>query len=193
VDRKENKKSSGSWVFCLTGIFVIVAILVFTFAIVRIQEKKNDVSFETTASELNEAPVTKLGEFRVVRVIDGDGLIIIGSDEIELSVRLAGIDAPEMNQPFGIESKEALERLIENQLITIDEPKKGKYGRYVANVFSDGAWINKEIVASGYAWYDRINSNDNALLAAEEEARKNDLGLWGTKNPVAPWEWRSNN
>jgi hypothetical protein len=46
VYRKENKKSNGSWVFWLTGLFVILAIFVFTVAIIRIQDKKSDISFE---------------------------------------------------------------------------------------------------------------------------------------------------
>jgi endonuclease YncB( thermonuclease family) len=193
VDIKENKKSNGSWVFWLTGIFVIMAIFVFTVAIMRIQEKKSDASFEVTNRNLNENPIPELGKFRVVRIIDGDGLIIIGSDEIELNIRLAGIDAPEINQPFGIESKESLETLIGNRLITMDDPKKGKYGRYIANVFVEEVWINREMVATGYAWYDKINSSDYSLQLVEKEARGKALGIWRTVNPIPPWEWRSEN
>ena len=193
MDRKENKKSNGSWVFWLTGIFVILAIIVFTFAIARIQEKKSDASLVFKSDSLAENPMPRPGEFRVVRVIDGDGLIIIGMDEIELSIRLAGIDAPEINQPFGIESKESLEALIGNRLITMDDPKKGKYGRYIANVLVEKVWINREMVANGYAWYDKINSSDYSLQLVEKEAKEKALGIWRTANPIPPWEWRSNN
>jgi micrococcal nuclease len=193
VERKENKKSNGSWVFWLTGIFVILAIIVFTFALIRIQDKKSDISFEVTNRNLNENPIPELRKFRVVRIIDGDGLIIIGSDEIEINIRLAGIDAPEINQPFGIESKESLEALIGNRLITMDDPKKGKYGRYIANVFVEEVWINREMVEKGYAWYDKINSSDYSLQLAEKEAREKALGIWRTANPIPPWEWRSEN
>jgi micrococcal nuclease len=193
VERKENKKSNGSWVFWLTGIFVILAIIVFTFALIHIQDKKSDISFEVTNRNLNENPIPELRKFRVVRIIDGDGLIIIGSDEIEINIRLAGIDAPEINQPFGIESKESLEALIGNRLITMDDPKKGKYGRYIANVFVEEVWINREMVEKGYAWYDKINSSDYSLQLAEKEAREKALGIWRTANPIPPWEWRSEN
>jgi len=193
VNKKISKSNNNSWVFWLTGIFVILAIIVFTFALIRIQDKKSDISFEVTNRNLNENPIPELRKFRVVRIIDGDGLIIIGSDEIEINIRLAGIDAPEINQPFGIESKESLEALIGNRLITMDDPKKGKYGRYIANVFVEEVWINREMVEKGYAWYDKINSSDYSLQLAEKEAREKALGIWRTANPIPPWEWRSEN
>jgi len=45
---------------------------------------------------------------RVVGVHDGDTLTALTDDKRQLKVRLHGIDAPELGQPFGQASKRAL-------------------------------------------------------------------------------------
>ena len=58
------------------------------------------------------------GQFKVVRVYDGDTLKATGHD-IDIKVRLVGIDAPELKrgkhkpgQPFGQKAKRFLSRLV---------------------------------------------------------------------------------
>lgn len=43
---------------------------------------------------------------RIVRVLDGDTVEILGEGNQLKRVRLAGIDAPEKNQPFGQRSRQ---------------------------------------------------------------------------------------
>ena len=45
---------------------------------------------------------------RVVKITDGDTLVVLDNSMTQHKVRLSGIDAPESNQPFGQRSKEAL-------------------------------------------------------------------------------------
>lgn len=49
----------------------------------------------------------------VVRVVDGDSLWCVdgNSPDIEFEVRLFGVDAPELDQPYGTEAREHLEVL----------------------------------------------------------------------------------
>jgi len=47
-------------------------------------------------------------------------------------------------------------------------------------------------IINGYKWHFKQYSSDQEYAAAEEYARKNMIGLWGSPNPVAPWEWRKN-
>src|ERR1035438_2695269 len=49
---------------------------------------------------------------RVVRVLDGDTVSVLTPEKEEVRVRLAEIDAPEKNQPFGMNSKKMLSDLI---------------------------------------------------------------------------------
>lgn len=45
---------------------------------------------------------------RVVRVIDGDTVVVLTAPATEVRIRLAGIDAPEKGQPFGQRSRQFL-------------------------------------------------------------------------------------
>ena len=57
----------------------------------------------------------------VVSVTDGDTVHVIPEGETEpLKVRLGGIDAPEMNQPYGEESKNLLTILALGRSLTLD-------------------------------------------------------------------------
>lgn len=95
-------------------------------------------------------------EATVLRVIDGDtvrvrvdlGLRI----STEITVRLLGINAPELNTDAGKQSREYL-RLIEDQQIVLKTHKnpKDKYGRWLGEIFCNGENINSLMVVMGYA------------------------------------------
>ncbi len=51
-------------------------------------------------------------EGKVVKVIDGDTIIISLDSKKRLLVHLVGIDAPALNQPFGREAQQFLERSV---------------------------------------------------------------------------------
>ena len=48
---------------------------------------------------------------RVVGVHDGDTLTLLVEGNRQIKVRLAGIDAPELSQPYGQKAKQALSNL----------------------------------------------------------------------------------
>ena len=80
-----------------------------------------------------------------------------------LKIRLYGIDAPELRGKTLVkarESRDFLRSKVLNKSIIIQtiRDKKGKYGRYLANIWSedqDGSWrsINDLMVSEGYAIY----------------------------------------
>ena len=49
---------------------------------------------------------------KVVKITDGDTLVVLDASRQQHKIRLAGIDAPETKQPFGKRSKEALSALV---------------------------------------------------------------------------------
>ena len=51
-------------------------------------------------------------QVKVVGVSDGDTFTAINRDNLQLKIRVYGIDAPEKKQAFGNKSKEALSNLI---------------------------------------------------------------------------------
>ena len=68
------------------------------------------------------------GQFKVTHVYDGDTLIAEGHD-IEIKVRLAGIDAPEtpMREPYAAKAKRYLAKMILNKTVDIQGLWVGAY------------------------------------------------------------------
>jgi len=99
---------------------------------------------------------------RVLSVVDGDTLhaeVDLGFDvRVRMTIRLFGINAPEMKTPAGPVAKSALiDRLIstdgsfaEVTLFTIKD-KKEKYGRYLGTIVRNGINLNEWLVENGYA------------------------------------------
>ena len=140
---------------------------------------------------------------KVLRVVDGDTVHVVNKAGKKFKVRLTGIDAPEQNQPYGLASTYHLRGLLLNKFVLLEsKPKKGKpysvdrYKRVLAKIVLDGRDINLSQVLSGYAWHfkryqnQQSRSDREAYSKAEFYAEENELGLWGEKNPIAPWKWR---
>ena len=112
-----------------------------------------------------------------------------------VNVRLAYVDAPEHDQPWGPESKKALAQLVRGGEVRFRLLYRDRYARAVAVVSSAGMVVNDQLVRQGHAWvYSRyvpkpLRARYGAL---EREARGANRGLWGTETqPVAPWDWRA--
>ena len=56
---------------------------------------------------------------RVVRVIDGDTLVVLDASKTQQKIRLQGIDATERKQAFGTTSKEHLSDLVAGQVVVV--------------------------------------------------------------------------
>lgn len=80
-------------------------------------------------------------------VIDGDTIVI---DKVHL--RLAGIDAPELDHPWGQRSKWKLVELCKGRIITAHVRPELSYDRMVAQCFlPDGRDLSAEMVKCGMA------------------------------------------
>lgn len=82
------------------------------------------------------------------RVVDGDTIVIRGQ-----SIRLAGIDAPELNHPYGQQAKWALVALCKGQSVRAEVIDGAtSYERLVARcVLPDGRDLAAEMVRQGLA------------------------------------------
>jgi micrococcal nuclease len=89
---------------------------------------------------------------KILRVIDGDTVeaeVDLGFNiKMNMKLRLAGINAPEMTTPEGKESKVALVTMIEGKTVTVlsQKDKQEKYGRYLATILCDRISINEWLV-----------------------------------------------
>tara|TARA_R110002124_G_scaffold268718_1_gene436490 strand:+ start:768 stop:1124 length:357 start_codon:yes stop_codon:yes gene_type:complete len=80
-------------------------------------------------------------------VIDGDTIIVS-----KIKVRLAGIDAPELDQPWGQKSKWEMVRLCKGQAIRVELTGETSYDRLVGTCYlPDGTDLGAEIIKSGLA------------------------------------------
>lgn len=128
----------------------------------------------------------------VVKVHDGDTITVL-SQNTSQRLRLAGIDCPESDQPYGAEATETTKTLALNIEVTVTPITTDRFGRTVAEVtLQDGRSLAHELVKTGACWWFRKYApNDVELKRLEIEARKQGLGLWATESPMSPWEWRA--
>ena len=147
---------------------------------------------------------------KVVKIADGDTVTIVDDSGKKHRIRLAGIDAPEKNQPYGDISTQGLNILVSGRIVTIEYEKRDRYKRIIGKVLVDPSGevfcmaldcVKKidaglEQIKKGLAWHykkyqgEQSVEDRGAYGEAEVEAKVNGLGLWKDDKPMAPWEWR---
>lgn len=112
-----------------------------------------------------KAFVPNISYGKVIKVYDGDTCTIackLYNEDTEkqlyrFSVRLNGIDSPEMNsrneneQKSAHRSQEALSNLILGKIVTLQNVSSEKYGRVLADVYLNDLHINQWMLDNGYA------------------------------------------
>ncbi len=142
-------------------------------------------------------PATVAIRGRVVRVHDGDSLLLRIEGEGVHGVRIAGIDAPEKGQPYADVSRRALLAQLDDREIRVEVVKTDFFGRLVGRVFVEGRDAGLAQLRAGLAWHFRRYDADLApaqrrrYAEAERQARLRRLGLWREAAPVPPWEYRA--
>lgn len=125
---------------------------------------------------------------RVTHVSDGDSFVIATGER----VRMIGINAPELADEFGRESKAHLARLIVGKTVTLERDPQNEdrdvHGRLLRFVTVDGTDINRQMIADGYASaflrYPFSEDKQQAYREAEQAARASRLGFWGAQKEV---------
>lgn len=128
----------------------------------------------------------------VSSVHDGDTITVGGE-----SVRLASIDAPELDQAHGPSSRALLVAAVLGQSVTVTYAQKDRYDRLVGTVFKpDCSQVNLNLVLDGAAWYYEAYQCEidlrqrQAYAAAQAQARAARRGLWSA-DALAPWVHRN--
>lgn len=140
------------------------------------------------AGALDGLPQGETG--RVVRVIDGDALVL----DTGQSVRLVGIEAPrrgwrdEPGEPHADRSARMLEDMAMGRTVRLIYPglTRDRYDRALAYVRTEDGlgpeiWLNLEMARRGGARvriYPDTSALGEDLLAAEKLARADSVGLW---------------
>jgi endonuclease YncB( thermonuclease family) len=129
---------------------------------------------------------------RVVGISDGDTLILWVDGRERLGIRLAGIDAPELDQPYGLEARRALVSLARDRTARVEVVDRDDYGRLIGTMRIGGRNVSAALVEQGAAWVYRRYNHDPQLPVLEAQAQAARRGLWGLSawQCMPPWEWR---
>lgn len=128
---------------------------------------------------------------KIVRIKDGDTVVLLDNYNNQITLRLAEVDCPESSQAFGKKAKEFTSNEVGNRTVSYKIINTDRYGRYIAKVFYNNKYLSEEIIKNGFGWHYKKYSNSTRLSQLELSARKNKLGLWNDKGIVAPWDYRS--
>jgi endonuclease YncB( thermonuclease family) len=124
---------------------------------------------------------------KCVKVVDGDTLII-ECDKAKRTVELDGVDAPELQQPWGKQVRSFVRNVVGGREVEI-EVLESTDDTVRARVTIDGQDLSEMLVASGLAWVPDAAANDE-LSELSDKAREMPCGLWRDADPVPPWEFR---
>jgi micrococcal nuclease len=129
---------------------------------------------------------------KVVKIKDGDTIVVLTKDNQMVTVRLAEIDCPEKSQAYGQAAKQFTANLCFGKGVKLQGNEHDRYGRTIALVIlGDGTNVNYELVKNGYAWqYIQYSKNNSTLADYQQQAQQQKLGLWQDANPTPPWEFR---
>lgn len=127
-------------------------------------------------------------------VIDGDTVLFKpdsygAASRAFLKIRLANIDAPEKDQPYGEAATRALSALVLNQRVEVTTVAIDAYGRTIAQIQLGAMQVNTELVRRGLAWASAYRRNA-ALKVVQRDAQQAARGLWREAEPMPPWVWR---
>ena len=122
------------------------------------------------------------GEVAVLRVIDGDTIVVVGGER----VRYIGVDTPELRPVPEYYAREATrfnQQLLRDDLVRLekDVSERGSFGRLLRYVYVDGILVNAELLREGYATilsYPPDTRYDSCFAALEAEAQEAQRGIW---------------
>lgn len=134
---------------------------------------------------------TTPGYYSVVRVVDGD-TIIVWKDGEDITVRLIGMDTPEVVDPrkpvecYGPEASAEGKHVLTGQDVRlVADPKTDaydKYGRMLAYVYlPNGLFYNEFMIAEGFAHeytYKKAYEFQKGFRAAQAAAKAAQKGFW---------------
>jgi micrococcal nuclease len=114
---------------------------------------------------------------RVTRVKDGD-TFEIEYQGMPLTIRLANIDVPEKNTPFGKQATQRVKELLEGKVVDFETTKLDNCGRHLCNMYLNGQRLDELFVREGLAFHWEKYSNNKNLVALEKQAFDAQIGIW---------------
>jgi endonuclease YncB( thermonuclease family) len=127
----------------------------------------------------------------VTHVTDGDTVWVRpqqgGTPRV---VRIDGVDAPELCQPYGDTARAALVAQVLGQTVQVRVRRHDDYGRALARLSLRGQDIGGWLVSRGHAWSYRYRREQGPYARQEARARAQRLGLFQVAQAEQPREFR---
>ena len=157
----------------------------------------------------NSPEILAEGIYEIVRVVDGDTLVITGAEGIQnqaeslrhnqqVRIRLLSIDTPETVkpgapiEPWGQEATQFTRQFVAQGSVRLrfDRRRVDQYNRFLAYVYVNDRMLNEELARAGLAKVKVYPGDSSAigrrLAQAEKEARQAARGIWSGNRPHKP-------
>jgi len=137
-----------------------------------------------------QAPWTEAAAY--VSAPDGDSVKVRTAARGVVSVRVAGIDAPERGQGYWRVARAHLVRFVSTPGLNVSCYKTDQYGRAVCRVGTAAGDLGASLLSAGLAWhykrFQKEQGRDERELYArlEHQARERRIGLWQDPDPMPP-------
>lgn len=186
----KNKSTSLSWLF---KPLILVFVILFGVGLFKTGEsflKKSLTAFQN----ISQSNLIELEPVTLKRVVDGDTIIVLDSNQNEMRVRMIGIDTPESVHPEenknttdgDIASAYTKSQLEKGQILYLeyDKERLDQYGRTLAYVWLEDnvdptdsndvqdKMYNAKLIVNGYAIAKRFPPNTKYATIFESLERK---------------------
>jgi micrococcal nuclease len=145
-------------------------------------------------TSLSTMPISE--SWQVISVHDGDTIKVKKEGNVQ-NLRLCGIDAPEISQPLGKDSRDYLRSLLPvGKAVQISIVDTDKYNRKIGEIFLTATnpekFINEDMTVKGMAYsYNKYKNcpNQVAMENGEAIAKSKKIGVW-SGDYEKPWDYR---
>lgn len=190
------------------ALFLIALIAAFLQA-----QQPSSQSTESAAKPEQSETVALPGSYKVTRIIDGDTFEVNMNGDKE-TVRVIGVDTPEIKKPYVQDSKEQCfgreatsftTRALSGKNVRLDADKapghdnRDRYKRLLRHAYlEDGTLLSKALIEQGvgFAYLDFIIQEDihGELKNTHDRAQAAGTGLWQACSPyqLKNGRWQSN-
>ncbi|KQT30901.1 nuclease [Chryseobacterium sp. Leaf405] len=129
---------------------------------------------------------------KVIKVKDGDTVVVLLEDNTQETLRLAEVDCPEKGQSFGKNAKQFTSSKVFEKEVIFYRTGKDRYRRTIAKIFyKNNKYLSAEIIKAGFGWWYYKASKNSELQKMQDKAKEKRLGLWSDQKAVSPWEFRA--
>lgn len=112
-------------------------------------------------------------------VMDGDTVLLVREGQHEpVKLRIEGIDAPEICQPGGAESRDAMVLLALRKSVQVIDHGQDVYGRQIGRLSVNGVDLGAEMVRTGMAWAYRFQTGKGPYAGLQRQAQKQKVGVF---------------